>query len=177
MLFRNSAAGKSQKNGTEPNHGSQQPEKDYNGARPKEKRQLIHPTVKDEYDKLSKSEIDDMRKQRDESNKNKLTNGHGTADPGKEDNYCVICMDSITDPVNLPCKHKFCRECLDGYKAKCQPKCPSCGIPYGEMKGDQPKGTMNVRELHWQHLSGFEKVGALEISYHFPDGTQKVMIS
>ena len=83
-------------------------------------------------------------------------------------------MDVLTNPVDLPCKHKFCKDCLEGNTAKCQPKCPSCGKAYGEIKGDQPEGKMETKELSWQHLAGYDKCGSIEISYFFPDGTQKV---
>jgi len=57
---------------------------------------------------------------------------------------CAICMDVITDPKTLSCKHVFCSECIDQSLAY-QPKCPSCGKIFGVLKGDQPTGgTMHV---------------------------------
>jgi len=34
------------------------------------------------------------------------------------DNECGICLESLTGAVTLPCTHKFCADCLDGWKSK-----------------------------------------------------------
>jgi len=34
------------------------------------------------------------------------------------DNECGICLEAITSAVTLPCNHKFCANCLDGWKSK-----------------------------------------------------------
>jgi len=34
------------------------------------------------------------------------------------DNECGICLEAITSAVTLPCNHKFCASCLDGWKSK-----------------------------------------------------------
>ena len=48
---------------------------------------------------------------------------------------CGICLDALTNPVALPCSHKFCSECLDGWRSKygiksakdkMDRKCPLC---------------------------------------------------
>jgi len=31
---------------------------------------------------------------------------------------CGICLDTLTAAVTLPCTHKFCADCLDGWKSK-----------------------------------------------------------
>ena len=31
---------------------------------------------------------------------------------------CGICLETLTSPVTLPCNHKFCADCLDGWKSK-----------------------------------------------------------
>jgi len=36
----------------------------------------------------------------------------------KTDNECGICLETLNSAVTLPCSHKFCAECLDGWKSK-----------------------------------------------------------
>jgi len=36
----------------------------------------------------------------------------------KADDECGICLEKITAAVTLPCTHKFCASCLDGWKSK-----------------------------------------------------------
>ena len=50
----------------------------------------------------------------------------------------AFCLDTLTNPVSLPCSHKFCSECLNGWRSKYGPaaskpgddemdrKCPLC---------------------------------------------------
>ena len=33
-------------------------------------------------------------------------------------NECGICLEKLTSAVTLPCNHKFCASCLDGWKSK-----------------------------------------------------------
>jgi len=35
-----------------------------------------------------------------------------------EEVECGICLDALTNPVALPCSHKFCSECLNGWRSK-----------------------------------------------------------
>ena len=52
----------------------------------------------------------------------------------KREEECGICLDALTNPVALPCSHKFCSECLDGWRSKygasgddeMNQKCPMC---------------------------------------------------
>lgn len=49
-----------------------------------------------------------------------------------EEEECGICLDALTNPVSLPCSHKFCSECLNGWRSKygmddeMDRKCPLC---------------------------------------------------
>ena len=36
----------------------------------------------------------------------------------EEEEECGICLDALTNPVVLPCSHKFCSECLNGWRSK-----------------------------------------------------------
>ncbi|XP_044065905.1 nuclear factor 7, brain-like [Siniperca chuatsi] len=44
-----------------------------------------------------------------------------------EDLTCAICLTIFTDPVNLPCGHSFCRECIT-HVLSSQTQCPQQGI-------------------------------------------------
>ena len=35
-----------------------------------------------------------------------------------DEEECGICLDALTNPVALPCSHKFCSECLNGWRSK-----------------------------------------------------------
>ena len=35
-----------------------------------------------------------------------------------EEEECGICLDALTNPVALPCSHRFCSECLNGWRSK-----------------------------------------------------------
>jgi hypothetical protein len=86
---------------------------------------------------------------------------------------CVICLCEIIEPETLPCKHTFCKHCINHMFKNHQPKCPLCGVMHGASKGDQPAGDMSVRQTT-NTLPGYEKYGTIEISYNFPSGTQGV---
>ena len=87
---------------------------------------------------------------------------------------CVICLEPISDPKELDCGHTFCLNCIAEYFDKGQPKCPSCGTLFGVLRGNQPHGTFTHRCVPQLKLSGYEHHGALEITYHIPDGIQTV---
>jgi deltex-like protein len=102
----------------------------------------------------------------------------GGAGPGgrtrelKKDS-CPICVDDLKNPVKLECGHQFCTDCIDEYNSRCQPKCPICGHLFGQVRGNQPRGTFTCRRIYTpSYLPGYEKYGTLEITYHFPDGVQ-----
>ena len=91
------------------------------------------------------------------------------------EDMCSICSHKATNPKILDiCKHSFCTECIDESFKKWKPKCPICGTIYGEIKGTQPDGGMDVSYSTNTNLPGYEAYGTIVIRYHFPDGIQKV---
>jgi len=92
----------------------------------------------------------------------------------KED--CVICLETISDVKELDCGHRFCTDCIVKCFEVSQPKCPSCGKLYGMLRGNQPPGSFSYKTDHRIKLSGYERHGALVISYDMPDGIQTVSV-
>ncbi|XP_035673946.1 uncharacterized protein LOC118414188 isoform X3 [Branchiostoma floridae] len=93
----------------------------------------------------------------------------GGADAAADD--CSICISEITDPKSLPCKHTFCRACVDtalSYKSQC----PMCNTIVGELKGNQPPGRMDWHTDYGTRLPGYENYGTIVINYYFSSGTQ-----
>lgn len=91
----------------------------------------------------------------------------------EENETCVICMDTITDPKKLDCGHMFCSECITQSFAH-KPACPVCGKIFGKLEGDQPKdGKMTVTINKFPSLPGYEGYGTIEIKYTFRSGIQK----
>jgi len=90
-------------------------------------------------------------------------------------NICEICTDTMTNPKELCCAHKFCTECIEASFEVCGPKCPSCGQLFGVMKGNQPNGTMQSVVTD-RDLAGYTWYGYIEITYSFRDGQQEVYI-
>ena len=42
-----------------------------------------------------------------------------------EDKTCLICQDTMTDPIQLSCGHAFCEECIFKWLVQ-NPTCPLC---------------------------------------------------
>ena len=96
----------------------------------------------------------------------------------KKEEQCVICLEPMSDVKQLDCGHRFCADCIAEYFEKGQPKCPSCGQLYGMLRGNQPHGgTFTHRSNARLRLAGYERHGALEITYRIPDGVQTVSLS
>ncbi|XP_070540330.1 E3 ubiquitin-protein ligase TRIM56-like [Ptychodera flava] len=88
------------------------------------------------------------------------------------DGDCAICLDKMKNPRTLPCKHKFCRSCMDRSEKAQGPCCPVCKDVYGKITGNMPKGTMNVHVKSSPHIPGYTRWGCIEIIYQFPSGIQ-----
>ncbi|KAJ8316672.1 hypothetical protein KUTeg_005776 [Tegillarca granosa] len=86
------------------------------------------------------------------------------------DEDCCICMDKITDPKWLPCKHVFCTDCID-QQFKFKPACPQCGAVHGIVTGDQPPGTISRKKLYFS-LPGYPEYQTIAITYTFSSGYQ-----
>ena len=47
-----------------------------------------------------------------------------------EAHKCVICLETPVDPIELPCKHSFCRKCMEQLREKgVSQSCPLCRAP------------------------------------------------
>ncbi|TSN86055.1 putative E3 ubiquitin-protein ligase DTX3 [Bagarius yarrelli] len=91
-----------------------------------------------------------------------------------DEETCSICLEQMVKSRKKTlekCKHSFCSECLKrAFKMK--PVCPTCGVIYGALKGDQPEeGKMKV-SYEKVPLPGYEKYGTIVIHYNIPSGLQ-----
>lgn len=91
--------------------------------------------------------------------------------PDDKNEQCSICLGPIQEPKTLPkCKHTFCTLCLEqAFQVK--PLCPICQMPYGTVKGNQPKGRMDVKRQGFS-LPGHDGNGTVVITYSFRQGVQ-----
>uniref|UniRef100_A0A670Z994 E3 ubiquitin-protein ligase n=1 Tax=Pseudonaja textilis TaxID=8673 RepID=A0A670Z994_PSETE len=68
----------------------------------------------------------------------------GKASEVQQEECCPICLNKIYQKKLLPkCKHAFCASCIEtamNYK----PVCPLCNVVYGNIKGNQPPGKMEI---------------------------------
>lgn len=91
--------------------------------------------------------------------------------PQSQEENCPICLDTISIISKLPCKHTFCKPCLDQW-LKDKNICPVCKFFLGEMIGNQPPGTMVTFEDQMNSLPGYDNCGVIVIKYDFPSGLQ-----
>ncbi len=92
-----------------------------------------------------------------------------------EEETCPICIDNFTDKTKLRCGHEFCQECINMSVKSLGSICPVCKEVFGRLEGNQPEGTMNVRQSR-PSLPGYPHCGTIEIYYNIPDGIQMVRI-
>ena len=77
---------------------------------------------------------------------------------------CGICLEALTSAVTLPCTHKFCADCLDGWKSKFgshhlnkEEKGKSC--PLCRKKIPPSKGMLSQLRSHRKHKRDLEAKG------------------
>ncbi len=92
-----------------------------------------------------------------------------------EEETCTICIDSFTNKKKLKCGHEFCQECIRMSVESLGSICPVCKEVFGKLEGNQPNGSINVRQSR-PSLPGYPDCGTIEISYNIPDGIQTVRI-
>ena len=67
-----------------------------------------------------------------------------------ETHKCLICLEAPVDPIELPCKHSFCRKCMAELREKgVSQSCPLCRAPL-------PPGAELLHDLGyrmWNRLS------------------------
>ena len=81
------------------------------------------------------------------------------------DDECGICLETLTAAVTLPCNHKFCADCLDGWKSKFgshplkikEEKGKSC--PLCRKKIPPSKGMLTQLRSHRKHKRDLEARG------------------
>lgn len=97
-----------------------------------------------------------------------------------EDERCSICLCDFEsrdegDIIRLgKCEdHYYHIECIENCRGGgSYIKCPICGIIYGVITGDMPPGSMSYITYSPGQLplSGYERIGTIEINYHFRSG-------
>ncbi|XP_026581045.1 E3 ubiquitin-protein ligase DTX3L-like, partial [Pseudonaja textilis] len=97
----------------------------------------------------------------------------GKASEVQQEECCPICLNKIYQKKLLPkCKHAFCASCIEtamNYK----PVCPLCNVVYGNIKGNQPPGKMEISKTR-SSLPGHQNSGTITINYHIFGGIQTV---
>ncbi|NXY07934.1 DTX3L ligase, partial [Pteruthius melanotis] len=113
------------------------------------------------------------KKKSDVKQKNNLSSERQTQakTEEKEEDMCVICRDRIKNKEILEkCKHAFCKSCIDLAMSH-KKACPVCNTVCGVLRGNQPKGTMSTKILHFP-LPGYPKCGTIQIEYFMEGGIQ-----
>ena len=67
------------------------------------------------------------------------------------DFQCVICIDILIEPVVLPCRHEFCRECFEKYYEVTDSSCPMCKIRIANWIREREKNKLSIVDSErWQ---------------------------
>ncbi|XP_049548951.1 uncharacterized protein LOC125959946 [Anopheles darlingi] len=65
---------------------------------------------------------------------------------------CPVCQSVLVEPVFLPCKHLFCRDCLSGTIEKNSLCCPCCRKRFGTWYRHASRGNTLVHERLWEAI-------------------------
>ncbi|XP_060560200.1 uncharacterized protein LOC132720174 isoform X2 [Ruditapes philippinarum] len=136
---------------------------------------LVYDCVKRVFDEYVMSKKAELNKTQEYMDISPSTQPVETPDNHEEEN-CVICMDTITDPETLKCGHTFCKDCIQAY-FRVKEVCPTCGQVCGVITGDQPAGEMRCAVDRFTDCSGYNGHGRIAITYNFPSGRQGVWLS
>ncbi|XP_070540310.1 uncharacterized protein [Ptychodera flava] len=84
---------------------------------------------------------------------------------------CRICLSDVKNLRELPCKHSFCKKCLDKYEKSSGLRCPTCNEMRETRTGNMPPCTMThvVKRIS---LPGYTSCDTIVISYTFQGGKQ-----
>ncbi|KAG8125145.1 hypothetical protein E2320_020367 [Naja naja] len=95
----------------------------------------------------------------------------GKASEVQQEECCPICLNKIYQKKVLPkCKHAFCTACITT-AMQYKPVCPMCNVVYGNIKGNQPPGKMDIFTSR-SSLPGHQNSGTIMINYRIFDGIQ-----
>ncbi|XP_070540314.1 uncharacterized protein [Ptychodera flava] len=84
---------------------------------------------------------------------------------------CRICLNDVKNPRELPCKHSFCKTCLDKYEKSSGLRCPTCNECRETRTGNMPPGTM-THVVKRGSLPGYTSCNTIVITYTFKGGEQ-----
>ena len=90
----------------------------------------------------------------------------------QSDNECGICLETLTAAVILPCNHKFCADCLDGWKSKFGYVCSelkkkkSKSCPLCRKKIPPSKDMLSSLEYHRKQKCELEASGDTTSGYY-----------
>ncbi|KFB42777.1 hypothetical protein ZHAS_00010524 [Anopheles sinensis] len=69
-----------------------------------------------------------------------------------DDILCPVCTSVLVEPVFLPCKHLFCRNCLSETIEKNKLNCPCCRKRFGTWYRNATRVNNLVHERLWQAI-------------------------
>ncbi|KAM9425691.1 E3 ubiquitin-protein ligase TRIM21-like [Pholidichthys leucotaenia] len=77
----------------------------------------------------------------------------GATNLQSEDHFlCSICLDVVTDPVTIPCRHNFCKNCIDEHWNQSTIfKCPNCNETF------QNKPQLKINTFILEMVSQFRR--------------------